>query len=105
MLSYIRQNPSIALRVRIAGWLSLLALLFAPQIGALLYIDRRLPNITDPAALSSLERLYYHSITNFLMWDAFVTLFLLFLGYKALTWLERNTRPPAETDQELQAQS
>lgn len=103
MLNYLRQNPQIAIRVRIAGWLSLLALLFAPQIGALLYIEYRRPNITDPAALSSLERLYHHRVTNFLMWDAFVTLFLLFLGYKAMTWLERNTQPNTKADPESQA--
>ena len=105
MLNYLRQRPTLTIWLRIAGWLSLTGILLASPIAALLYHDYRLPQVIDPQLLTEPERFYHYTVTNLTMIDHWTGLFLVFIGYKAMTWLERRLDQTTQVPQEPEPQS
>ena len=97
MLNYLCQRPNLTIWLKIAGWLSLFAILLTSPVAALLYYEYRVPQVTDLAALSEFEKFYHHTVTNLTMVDHWSALILFFLGYKAMTWLERQLNKPTKT--------
>lgn len=97
MPNHLREKPTLSIWLQICGWLGMIGILFAPQIGVLLYLEHREPYVNQ-AELTGLELVYNISIKNFLFPDAFATLLVLFIGYKGLTWLERALDQPPKGD-------
>lgn len=69
MPNHLREKPTLSIWLQICGWLGMIGILFTPQIGALLYLEHREPNVNQ-AELTGLELVYNISIKNFLFPDA-----------------------------------